>query len=110
MFYERHPSECARGHQLDFDGRELLMRDMTMAGQSFIRAQKAALARAGMALGLLLCLALASCSSTTSQVHTFTPAAPQFSQGTPSIPPNTQPAANRPSPAQSDYRIQPLDT
>jgi protein involved in polysaccharide export with SLBB domain len=81
-----------------------------MSGQSCRGAQKAALARAGMALGLLLCLALTSCGSTTTQVRTVAPAAPQFSQGTVDLPAGAQPAANKPPTAQIDYRIQPLDT
>src|ERR1017187_5848297 len=83
---------------------------MTIACQSLNGPRKAGLARAGMALGVLLCLALISCSPTTTQVRTVTPAAPQLPLGTAGIPHDAQPAANKPSPAQNDYRIQPLDT
>src|ERR1019366_5394634 len=83
---------------------------MTKAAQSLNGKRKAALASAGMALGVLLCLALISCSSTTTQMRTVTPAAPQLPPGTTGIPHDAQSAANKPSPVQNDYRIQPLDT
>jgi protein involved in polysaccharide export with SLBB domain len=81
-----------------------------MFGQSFTGAQKAAVARGRIVLGLLLCLALISCRSATTQVRTVTSAAPQLPQVAPGVPPDAQPAANKPSPVQNDYRIQPLDT
>lgn len=81
-----------------------------MAGQSFIEAQMTALTRMGWSLGLLLCLALASCSSTTTRVQTVAPSAPQLSQGPLSDPPSSLSAINRPASVQNDYRIQPLDT
>ena len=81
-----------------------------MAGQNFFEAQKSALALAGGALGLLLCLALAACSSTSTQVSTVTPAAPQLPQSAPAVLPDAQTTANNPPSLQNDYRIQPLDT
>jgi protein involved in polysaccharide export with SLBB domain len=83
---------------------------MAMAGQSFSESQETALTRTGWALGLLFCLALASCSSTTTQVHTVTPSMPQLSQRTPSTPSEVLSGANKPLAVQNDYRIQPLDT
>jgi len=83
---------------------------MGMAGKRLLAGQGSVLIYSGLALGLVLCLALVSCSSTTTQFRTITPAAPQAQRGVPSIPPDPQPAANKPSPVQNDYRIQPLDT
>jgi protein involved in polysaccharide export with SLBB domain len=83
---------------------------MAMAGQIFIETQKMALPRMRWAIGLLLCLVLASCSSTTTRVQTITPAAPQPSQRAPGVPAETVAATNKPLSVQNDYRIQPLDT
>lgn len=86
------------------------MKHMMNFGQKTATAQRAAFARGWMALGLLLCLALISCSSTTTQVQTVTPGVPRLPQAAISVPQDTQPAADKPSPVQNDYRIQPLDT
>jgi polysaccharide export outer membrane protein len=83
---------------------------MTMARLNFIEAQRTTLARMSWALCLLLCLALTSCSSTTTQVHTVTSPAPQLSQQPPSAPHETFSATNKLPFVQNDYRIQPLDT
>ncbi len=81
-----------------------------MSGQSFWGATKATIARTGMALSLLLCLALISCTSTTTRVSTITPSAPEQPQVATILPPDAQTAANKPPLIQNDYRIQPLDT
>jgi protein involved in polysaccharide export with SLBB domain len=88
----------------------LLKKHTTMAGQNFTEKQKTALSCMSWALGLLLCLALTSCSSTTTQVHTVTSPAPQFSKQTPSTPLENLSATNKLPAVQNDYRIQPLDT
>jgi polysaccharide export outer membrane protein len=79
---------------------------MTKSGKQSAKAQQAASNRVGVTLALLLCFALAACSSATTQVRTITPATAQLPQGGP----DTQLTASRPSPAQIDYRLQPLDT
>lgn len=79
---------------------------MTKFGQRFARAQKVTLAPGAAALGLLLCVALTSCTSTTTQVRTVSPTVSQ-------LPPaaiDSAPVASKPTPTQIDYRIQPLDT
>jgi polysaccharide export outer membrane protein len=81
-----------------------------MAGQNFFKVQKSAHARVGWALGLLLCLALAACSSTSTQVRTVSSAAPQLPRSAPLVLPDAQTTANNPPSIQNDYRIQPLDT
>ena len=86
------------------------MKQMAMAEQTFSELQETALARTGWALGLLLCLSLSSCSSTTTQFQTITPAVPQVSQRTPSAPSETVSSTNKSADVQNDYRIQPLDT
>jgi polysaccharide biosynthesis/export protein len=88
----------------------LLKKHMTLSRLNFIKAQRKPLAHTGWVLGLALCLALTSCSSTTTQVRTITSPTQQLSQKPVSTSPEALVATTKLPAVQNDYRIQPLDT
>jgi polysaccharide biosynthesis/export protein len=81
-----------------------------MSGRIFIVTERLPFTSVGLILGFVSCLALVSCSSGTEQVRTSSSARTELPRPTVANAPASQPVTNVTVPADTDYRIQPLDT